>query len=310
MKQLLFPLVLLAGCSGGPTSRALVQDERAVLEAPAAKVVAIATPAAAGRITTYSLDGENILLKDRGFLLDVGPEMRQIPPHPKLDRERYAAKALGTSSFRLTSEPDAGLGLQIVKEVGIDASTGALELVGKMRNISKQETSFCFWDRTLVAGGGWALLPVNPKSRFPAKWVLGKRKGANLWDYDGEKPAHEAMKLIDGVLVVKTGGPEQKVGTDTMEGWIAYARGKLLFVKYFPCYPAGRYTDGGLSLAHYYREGFSELEPISPEVTLKPGQEYVFPQAWALIPLEKEVTSFEEARALVARLPRSPFAAR
>ncbi|HEX7899511.1 MAG TPA: hypothetical protein VF950_17215 [Planctomycetota bacterium] len=307
MKKMLPVLLLVSTSCGAPAPRLDVAQDRAVLEAPAAKVVAVANPVAGGRLIEYSLGGENILLKDRGFQLDIGPEMRKIPAHPAIWTGKYTALPFGTSSVRLSSEIDPALGVRVVKEVGIDPANGALEIVGKMRNEAGREVSYCFWDRTLVEGKGWCLLPTNPKSKFPAKWVLGKRTPTTPWEYDGQNPSHPDMKLMDGVLVVKTGGPEQKVGTDTMDGWIAYARGKLLFVKYFPCYPAGKYTDGGLSLAHYYQPAFSELEPISPEVTLRAGQEYVFPQAWALIPLEKEVTSFEEARALVSRLPKSPF---
>lgn len=308
MKKITAVFLLLASCGGGPNAKVELKDNRVVLEAPDAKVVAVVSPDLGGRLITYSLGGDNILLKEKGFQLDIGPEARKIPPHPAIWSGRYEPELLRISpGYRFTSAPDPGLGIKVVKEIGIDARNGALEIVGRMRNVSDREQAYCFWDRTLVEGGGWCLLPTNPRSKFPAKWVLGKRTPTTPWAYDGEKPSHPDMKLMDGVLVVKTGGPEQKVGTDTMDGWIAYARGKLLFVKYFPCYPAGKYTDAGLSLAHYYREGFSELEPISPEVTLKAGQEYVFPQAWALIPLENEVKTFEEARALVARLPKSPF---
>ncbi len=308
MKKLLPALLgILASCSGGPPSPVIFSGGRVTIQAPAAKVAAVAAPDLGGRIISYQLDGQEILAKERGFQLDIGPEMRQIPAHPALWAWEYAAAPLGTSALRLTSQADGALGLQVVKEVGIDPASGALEVVGKMRNVSKPETSFCFWDRTLCVGGGWTLLPMNPSSRFAAGWVQGRRQGPNLWDYDGDKPSHPNIQVMDGVLVVKTGGREQKVGTDTMDGWIAYARGRLLFVKYFPCYPAGKYTDGGLTLAHYFRENVAELEPISPEVVLKQGQEYVFPQMWVLIPLEREIESFAEARALVARLPKSPF---
>ena len=306
MKMMLPLLLLISTSCSGPGARSNVAQDRVEWEAPAAKVVAAANPLVGGRLTTYSLGGENILLKDKGFQLDIGPEPRKLPAHAAIWSGAYTVTQ-GKGSIRLTSELDPALGIRVVKEVGIDPSNGALEIVGKMRNESGREVSYCFWDRTLVEGSGWCLLPTNPKSKFPAKWVLGKRTPTTPWEYDGQNPSHPDMKLMDGVLVVKTGGPEQKVGTDTMDGWIAYARGKLLFVKYFPCYPAGKYTDGGLSLAHYFQPAFSELEPISPEVTLRAGQEYVFPQAWALIPLEKEVSSFEEARALVSRLPKSPF---
>ena len=282
-----------------------------VLATADGRIQATVWPSAGGRVVEYSLDGENILWTPKGraggFQLDIGPEMRQIPKHDAIWSGPYQATALGRAGLRLTSAPDAALGLQVVKELGIDPERGTLEVVGRMRNTAKGELSYCFWDRTLCEVGGYTLIPMNPKSKFKAGWVRGTRKGPALWAYDGDAPQHPSMKAMDGVLVVKTGGPEQKVGTDTMDGWIAYARGKVLYVKYFPTFPSGRYTDGGLTVAHYYNQNLSELEPISPEVALKPGQEYVFPQMWAILPLEKEVSSFEEARRLADRLPKSPF---
>jgi hypothetical protein len=62
-----------------------------------------------------------------------------------------------------------------------------------------------------------------------------------------------------------------------------------------------------LSVAFYFNERFSECEPISPEVTLKPGEEYVFPERWVLLELDREVTTPEEARAAAARIPPSRF---
>ncbi|HYF00264.1 MAG TPA: hypothetical protein VEJ18_15185 [Planctomycetota bacterium] len=312
---ILLPVAAAACASEPPRAVQKAQDpERPgamVLSTSDQRIRTVAWPSAGGRVVEYSLDGENILWTPKGraggFQLDIGPEMRQIPKHDAIWSGPYQATPLGRAGLRLSSAPDPGLGLQVVKELGIDPERGTLEVVGKMRNTAQGELSYCFWDRTLCEGGGYALIPVNPKSKFKAGWVRGTRKGPALWEYDGQTPQHPTMKLINGVLVVKTGGPEQKVGTDTMDGWIAYARGKLLYVKYFPTFPTGRYTDGGLTVAHYYNQNLSELEPISPEVALKPGQEYVFPQMWALLPLEKEVGTFEEARALVDRLPKSPF---
>ena len=50
------------------------------------------------------------------------------------------------------------------------------------------------------------------------------------------------------------------------------------------------------------------MEPLSPEILLKPDQNYSFPEKWTLIELDKEVTGYEQARALVRRIPKSPFA--
>ena len=101
---------------------------------------------------------------------------------------------------------------------------------------------------------------------------------------------------------------ELKVGADSDAGWIAYARGKVLFVKFFPTFDKANYSDGGNSVEFYCSERIAELEPLSPEIKLKPGENYSFPEKWALYELEKEVTTHEQARALVKRVPKSPFA--
>lgn len=51
----------------------------------------------------------------------------------------------------------------------------------------------------------------------------------------------------------------------------------------------------------------AELEPLSPEIKLKPGENYSFPEKWVLIELQDEVTTYAQARALVKRVPASPF---
>ena len=51
------------------------------------------------------------------------------------------------------------------------------------------------------------------------------------------------------------------------------------------------------------------LEPLSPEITLQPGESYSFPEKWMLFPLKDEVKSAEQAAALAGRVPPSPFQA-
>jgi hypothetical protein len=190
----------------------------------------------------------------------------------------------------------------------IDGATGALDILQRMTNVSGAESAWCFWDRTLCKGGGFCVIPLNPKSRFPAKWAIGTRRGPVWWEYDGNAPSHPNVKVLDGMLVAKAQGPEQKVGADSDAGWIAYMRGRLLFVKYFPFVPGGNYIDNGLSVAHYFNENVAELEPLSPEARLKPEGEYTFPERWTLTRLDREVTTHEEARAVAATIPASPFA--
>lgn len=287
------------------------------------EVRAVVAPAVGGRIVHYGLKYENIIFENPGsagktlantkdgfwvggYQCDLGPELRGIPEHQTLWTGQYEGVAGKNYTVTVASESDTALGIQLGKEIVIDPETGHLGITQWMKNVSDKEVAYCLWDRTLCKGGGFAFFPLNKKSRFPARWSIRNKIDAQHV-YDGKTPESPNVRIIDGVLVAKTTGSATKVGADSDAGWIAYARDRLLFVKFFPYYPKGDYTDGGNSVELYFDQSVAELEPLSPEVKLKPGETYAFPEQWVLIELKKSVTTFEQARALVKQIPRPPF---
>jgi hypothetical protein len=287
------------------------------------RVRLVIAPAVGGRIVHYSAGGENILYEHMesigktlattpggfwvgGYQCDVGPEIRGIPEHFGLWIGPYQAETPNDYTVVVRSEPDAQLGLRLEKHITLSPDTGEVGIVQRMVNVSDRETAFCLWDRTLCQGGGYALVPLNKKSRLPARWALARTVDGKM-RYDGDTPESAQARVMDGVLVIKAEGPATKIGADSDAGWVAYARGKTLFVKFYPYTPAGPYTDGGNSVEVYWDERFAELEPLSPEVKLAPHASYEFPEKWVLIELRREVTSYEQARSAVSKVPDSPF---
>lgn len=291
------------------------------LEAPTAKVVAVAVPEAAGRIVHYSLDGRNVLWNPEragqlqaagGYGLDLGPE-RTIARHPVIWEQKHRWAKVDSNLVKLESERDPAVGMRLEKLLTMNGSTGALDILQRMINVSETEQGYCFWDRTLCRAGGFTVIPLNAKSRFPAKWVIGKRKVVGdkvdpfWWEYNGTTPSHPGIRVIDGMVVAKSIGTEQKIGADSDSGWIAYILDRVLFVKYYAYFPQGNYIDNGLSVAHYFNERLAELEPLSPEARLRPQGEYVFPERWTLTRLDRDVTTHDQARAIASTIPSSPF---
>jgi hypothetical protein len=296
-------------------------DNSFVLSGSAVRAVIV--PQAGGRIFEYSLNGQNILFQGPaahataslelgrpapavGYQCDLGPEIRGLQPHDGLWVGPYAVEPLEELGVELKSAADSSLGIQLEKEIMIDPESGDLGITQRMRNVSRNETSFCLWDRTLCQGGGFAFFPVRKKSHFPARWSI-RRSNGGKYSYDGRKPDSPNVQILNGILIAKCEGEPVKLGADSEAGWIAYVRGRWLFVKYFPFSPKGTYSDGGNSVELYFDPQVAELEPLSPEVNLKKGESYDFPEKWTLVELDDRVSTFAEVRALVSRIAPSPF---
>lgn len=293
------------------------------LNASEVPVQAIIIPAVGGRIINFSYDNDNILFENAasagrtvsdnkgpfwasGYQCDVGPELGHIPPHNQLWIGPNTWKAPRDYSVDLNSEVDPNLGLAIDKQIVMAPDTGELGIVQRMRNESGSTKNYCLWDRSLCKGGGFAFFPLNKHSRFKASWSQRLKIDTN-YIYNGDSPSLPQVHILNGVLVTETFGDASKIGADSDAGWIAYVRGKLLFVKYFPYNRKGTYSDGGNSVEVYFDQRVAEIEPLSPQTKLEPGQNFSFPEQWVLIPLKKEVTTVQQARELVKRIKPSPF---
>jgi hypothetical protein len=288
---------------------------------------AVIVPAVGGRVLSYALNGENILFDNAeagrlsvlnpasffsgGYQLDVGPELRGLPSHPWLWQGPWGWRAPRPLTVQVFSDSELTVGVQLEKEFVMDPDTGELGVTQQMRNVVSNDVSFCLWDRTVCKGGGFVILPLNSRSRFKAGWAIRQGSKVAEYRYEGDKPADARVRVLDRVLVAQAralpDAPELKLGADSDAGWIAYARGKVLLVKYFPVFPGANYSDGGNTVEFYCNDRMAELEPLSPEVTLKPGGTYGFPEKWTLLELDREVKTHEQARALVKKIPRSPF---
>jgi len=293
------------------------------LNASEIPVQAVVVPAVGGRIVHFSLNGTNILLENSasqgailgaknedlflgGFQCDAGAGGRVLPDHWQLTEGPQRWQSDADFSAKVFGAPDSRLGVALEKEMVLAGDTGELGLLQRLRNGSDQTVKYYLADRTICKGGGFVFFPLNKKSRFQAGWALARDVGGKRI-YDGVRPASPFVSVLDGVLVAETGGDATRLGADSDGQWIAYARGRLLFVKYYFYAPWGDYTDGGISVEVYFDRRATELNPLSPEISLPPGDSLIFPEKWVLIPLDREVTTAGEARSLVPKIPPPPF---
>lgn len=293
------------------------------LNATELAVQAVIVPAVGGRVVHFSLDGENILMENSlaagqtaadnaqdlwlgGYQCDLGANGKNLPPHLQLLQGANTWDLKGDFAARVASAPDTNLGVVIEKNFLLAPDTGELGVMQQMRNVSSNEISYYLRDRTLCKKGGFAFFPLNKKSAFKAGWSQRRQKDGKDY-FDGDHPDAFQAKVLDGVLVVSGNGGVTQIGADSPAGWVAYAFGHELLVKYFPIYEGGHYSDGGNTVEIYFDQRGVELSPLSPEIKLPPGGDFTFPEKWLLIHLKKEVTTWDQARKLVRKIPPSSF---
>lgn len=293
------------------------------LESKDAPSKAILVPGVGGRVVFYGVRGDNVLwlnpdaagkkfetggveFEPGGFYCDLGPESALFPPHPGLTIGPWDFSIKKNFRVTLKSPEDKALGVELERDVVFDPRSGELGFIHKIENRKERDAAHTFWHRIACRPGGFVLTPLNKKSRFPAGWAVGTHFGGRP-GFDANKPEVAGVRVLDGVLVAKTGSGTAKIGVDGDAQWVAYATGRTLFLIHYPVYSSATYSYGGNSVVIGWDERRTELQPLSAEARVRPRKTADFPLKWSLIELSTPVSTHEEARALVEKIPSSPF---
>lgn len=284
---------------------------------------AVVVPGVGGRVLSYGLRGENVLwvnpdaagktytaggpeFEPGGFYCDLGPESALFPAHPALTIGPWDHSVRKSFLVELRAPEDKAIGVELEREIMFDPRSGDLGFVHRLENRRERDAAHTFWHRIACRPGGWVIVPVNPKSRFPSGWAVCRTDGGR-GAYDGTKPEVPGVRILDGVLVAKTGSGAAKIGLDSDAQWVAYALDRTLFVVHFPVYSTATYSDGGNSVTVDWDERRTELQPLGAEARVRSRKKTDFPIKWSLIELATPVSTPEAARALVPKIPGSPF---
>jgi len=252
-------------------------------------------PNLGGRVLAYELNGNNVLYVDAtqdGLVyqpdvyihpsagrFDIGPE-RTIPAHPKLYLDRWIGLITGNREAQMISQEDTVTGVQLIRKFTLSPSGSRLACTQVIRNISKENKNYCHWSRTFVKGGGIAMAPLNPNSRYPEKYLIyGPGKVMNF-----QPESEQNIQIRENVLEI-TGTPSQpKIITDGYQGWLAYlTNDHQLFVKTYATYPDRIYGEMAANTAClFYKALYCEIEPIGPMELVEPGKEVSFTEYWYL----------------------------
>lgn len=290
------------------------------------KAMVVVVPSIGGRVVQYSRGTVNVLLENPashgktlaqfpggfwtgGYQCDFGPDLSGLPERRAVWLGPHDSVAPRDQTVETASPLDATTGLRLLKSFTLDSNTGALGIVQRMVNGAALPTRQGLHDRTLCPAGGFVLFRLPKQSRQRAGWSLLRvtETGAA---FDGGQPAAPNVRVFDDLLVARAEGAPGKLGSDTDIGWVAYARGRLLFVKYFQVWRGAAYPGAGHTVEFSWNAQMAAIELMSPVTELQPGQAFDFPELWQIIELKAEVRSFDDARAAAKQVPPSPFATR
>ncbi len=182
-------------------------------------------------------------------------------------------------------------GFELVGPLGSDAIVKAITAaqIGEftvvdheLRNEGWTPVRCAPWAITQLVPGGTAylpqqLVPADEDGVLPNRHIV-------LWPYTDLSMPEVTISQEQVTVHASDRRSKSKVGIPNRLGWIAYALGDELFVKWSAVHRDSElYVDRGVSVECYRDERFIEMETLGPLVTLQPGKRAVHREIWTLL---------------------------
>jgi hypothetical protein len=228
-------------------------------------------PADGGRIVSFSIDGQSVVLaRDDspdayGSSFWPSPQSDWVwPPPVALDKAEWKVSVVG-ASLLLASGTDAKLGLSAKQRIEADRSRAALSIEYTLTNDGAVPRRVAPWQNTRVRPNGVTFFPSAAPALPISSLKLVPVEGI-VWFSHVPAAIRESSKLF----------------ADGSEGWIAQVQGDLLFVKVFPDVPREAQAPGEAEIEIYVHESgrFVEVEQQGPYVELAPGESSMWTVRW------------------------------
>ncbi|HEY0077165.1 MAG TPA: hypothetical protein VGB73_00855 [Pyrinomonadaceae bacterium] len=197
------------------------------------------------------------------------------------------------AAINLRQPVEAETGIEKELHVRLEEQTGSLLVRHKITNRNLWGIVAAPWALTIMHGGGLAILPQEPY-RSHSDYLLPARPLV-MWHYtDLSDPRWRIGKRY----VCLRSDPErrepQKIGIANKQGWAAYHRAQMLFVKRFSYEDGATYPDYGCNNEVFTAGSFIEVESLAPLRHLEPGESVEHSERWYLFG-EVELEADEES---------------
>ena len=198
---------------------------------------------------------------------------------------------------RLTGAADSH---RVAKTIELRQRGEYLVVDHELVNHGERTVRTAAWAITQLTPGGVAVLPQSPDP-IDTAGVLPNRIVA-LWPYTDPRAPELEFRSEEIRIQASLSERRAKLGIDNRRGWLAYAVGAEVFVKWAPLSDDTMdYVDFGASMQCYRDHRFLELETLGPLTDLASGEVGRHREVWRLFDLQGR--SLEE---LLASLPIQP----
>jgi hypothetical protein len=213
------------------------------------------------------------------------------------------------NTIRLEQPVEPATHIQKVIEVTLDVHGTGVTLKHTLTNRGTKPFELAPWALTVMNPGGTAIVPQEPYESHDT--ALLPARPMVLWHYtDLADPRFTIGPKFVRLSTDAGKEPPQKLGIGNKQGWVAYARNGLLFVKKAG-YETGRsYPDYGCNFEVYTAGNFMEVESLGYLQTLAAGQSASHTEHWMLAKDVKLAATDAEAQVEAALKPYSAFLGR
>lgn len=188
------------------------------------------------------------------------------PPSQLIDGRPWTGRAWrcadGTLCCRLDQEYGAPINARVSRTFCLPQEGSSVEVRQEIERTAASTIPVTLWNISQVSGADRALLPGNTNSVQPMKFAA--------------PPADLMMWHNDTMMYFADQPGEAKFGGKDPSGWVAARKnGCLLLEQAVPeREPTTPYPDGGCTAEIYSNHGlgYTEIETLSEEIVLKPGE--------------------------------------
>jgi hypothetical protein len=214
-----------------------------------------------------------------GHRLWTAPE--SLPRSYAPDNDPVTFELEGSNAIRLTSQTEAGTGIQKEMTIVLDAEGTGVSIHHRITNRNLWAIDVSPWALTIMNGGGYAIFPQEPYRAW-SEYLLPARPLV-LWHYTDLSDSRwtfsrKYIRLRSDEQLTEP----QKIGMTNKQGWAAYWREQTLFIKRAAYIEGATYPDYGSNFETYTAGSFIEVETLAPLQRLEPGARADHTERWFL----------------------------